>query len=77
MEDACGLLQVRPGMFSGSSSIFIDGIDGRCENGGLESMIVWARSFILPLSMRLMLVLIFVLDGAGDGVFHIAWNLSI
>ena len=72
MEDAGGLLQVRPGMFSGSSSIFIGGPG---EKGGLESIIVWARSLILPLSMRLILVLIFVLDGAGDGVFHIAWKL--
>ena len=74
MEDAGGLLQVKPGMFSGSSSTFIVGPGVK---GGLESMIVRARSFILPLSMHLMLDLIFVLDGAGDGVFHIAWNLSI
>ena len=40
MEDAGGLLQVRPGMFSGSSSIFIDGPGGPGVNGGLESMIV-------------------------------------
>ena len=32
-----GLVQVRPGMFSGSSSIFIGGPG---EKGGLESMIV-------------------------------------
>ena len=37
MEDAGGLLQVRPGMFSGSSSTLIGGPG---ENGGLESMIV-------------------------------------
>ena len=74
MEDAGGLVQVRPGMFSGSSLIFIGGPG---ENGGLESMIIWARSFILPLSMRLMFVLIFMLDGAGDGVFHIRWKLSM
>ena len=37
IEDAGGLLQVRPGMFSASSSIFIGGPG---ENGGLESMIV-------------------------------------
>ena len=74
MEDAGGLLQVRPGMFSGSSSTFIRGPG---EKGGLESMIVSARSFILPLSMCLMLVLIFVLDGAGVGDLHISWNLSM
>ena len=61
-------------MFSGSSSIFIGGPG---EKGGLELIIVWARSLILPLSMRLMLDLIFVLDGAGVGVLHSSWNLAM
>ena len=69
-----GLVQVRPGMFSGSSSNFT-GMPG--VNDGLSSMIVWARSFILPLLMRLMLVLIFVSDCAGVGDLHISWNLSM
>ena len=69
MEDAGGLLQVRPGMFSGSSSCFI----------GLSMTIVDARSLILPRSMRrcLPFPLIFSIDGAGDGDFHISWNLAM
>ena len=69
MEDAGGLLQVRPGMFSGSSSVFI----------GLSIVIVDARSLILPRSMRrcLPLFLIFSSDGAGDSDFHISWNLAM
>ena len=67
IEDAGGLLQVRPGMFSGSSSIFI----------GLSIIIVDARSLILPRSIRRCLPLFLILssDGPGDGVFHISWNL--
>ena len=68
-EDVGGLLQVRPGMFSGSSSCFIS----------LSILIVDARSLILPRSMCqcLPLFLIFSSDGAGDSVFHISWNLSM
>ena len=69
MDDAGGLLQVKPGMFSGSSSCFI----------GLSEIIVDARSLIFPRLMQqcLPLFLSFASEGAGDGVFHIAWKLSM